>query len=310
MVSIGSILFAAGEGKRLRPLTGATAKPALPLLDVPLGAFGLSSLLRVAPPVVVNASSHAASLEATLRPPFPDGWELFDEGVEGYGTAGTVAALSDRVRSEVVIHNGDVLTDIDPGAVLAAHRASGAGITLAARPVETGADLEVSDDVVTGFIDRRRDRSAAGAQYLGVAVIDAAIARSIPTRRPLGLGESVFAPLAAGGSLRIHPHDGYALDVGTITRYLKATNDLLYGIAPAPPIEFPGRILEHGDDRAYVGAGVVAARTSLGAGAVVLRGAFVDPGAHIERAVVWPGELVPEGELVRDAVWFGGRAIS
>jgi mannose-1-phosphate guanylyltransferase len=309
-MGIGSILFAAGEGKRLRPLTNSLPKPAIPLLDIPLGTFGLAALLRTAPPVIVNASRNAAVLEASFRRTVPEGWELFDEGHEGFGTAGTIAALAERIDGPIVVHNGDLLTDLDPAAVLDAHGASGAGITLAARMVDHGADVQISGDVVNRFIDRRRESSARGAQYLGVAVIESSVARSIPKQRPLGLGESVFGPLADQGLLRVHLHDGYALDVGTIGRFLRASDDCLYGTAPVPPVEWPGRVIEVDSGKAYIGPGVIGSRSSFGAGAIVLRDSFVDPGAHIQRSVVWPRELVPEGEVVRDAVWLGGRALS
>lgn len=309
-MGVGSILFAAGEGKRLRPLTNAVPKPAIPLLDIPLGAFGLAALLRTAAPVIVNASRNAAVLEASLRTYLPEGWELFEEGDEGYGTAGTIAALADRFDGPILIHNGDLLTDLDPSAVLAAHRSSGAGITLAARLVGRKADVTISGDLVTGFIDRRRDVSARGAQYIGVAVIEPSVALAIPTHRPLGLGESVFAPTAEHGQLRVYLHDGYAEDVGTIGSFLKASDDCLNGIAPSPPFASPGRVVEVDSGRAYLGPGVVATRSSLGPGAIVLRDAFVDPGAHIQRSVVWPRELVPEGEMLRDVVWIGGRGLS
>lgn len=309
-MGIGSILLAAGEGKRLRPLTSFVAKPAVPLLDIPLGAFGLASLVEKAPPVVVNASHRPASLEASLRAVCPSGWSLFDEGPEAYGTAGTIAALADRVDGPIVVYNGDLLSDVDPALVLAAHESTTAGITVAVLTVERGADVTITDDAVTAFIDRRRERTARGGRYLGVAVIEASIVRSIPPERPLGLGESVLASLAREGRLRVYRHDGYALDVGTIERYLKASDDCLYGLAPSPPVPFPGRIVEVDGGSAYVGPGAVATRTSLGAGAIVLRNAYVDPGARIERSVVWPDELVPEGELVRDSIWIGGRPTS
>ena len=309
-MGIGSILFAAGEGKRLRPLTNAVAKPAVPLLDVPMGAFGLASLVAAAAPVVVNASHQAESLETSLKRACPSGWRLFDEGPEGYGTAGTIAALADRLEGPLVVYNGDLLTDLDPARVLAAHESSGAGITIAVREVGRAADVILDGDSVTDFVDRRRDSTARGGQYIGVAVIDLSVARSIPTDRPLGLGESVFAPVARDGLMRVYRHDGYALDVGTIDRYLRATDDCLYGIAPAPPIPFPGRTIEVDDGKAYLGRGASVSKRSLGAGAVILEDAYVDPGAHILRSVVWPGELVPEGEQVRDAVWIGGRAVA
>ena len=309
-MDIRSILFAAGEGKRLRPLTEEMAKPAVPLLDVPLGAYGLAALLRTAGPVVVNGSHRTAELEAALRGVCPDGWELYDEGAEGYGTGGTVAALADRSSGPLVVFNGDLLTDLDPAALLETHRAAGAGITLAVRTVETGADLKLSGSEVSGFVDRRRDSESAGAMYLGVAVIEPDVAKRIPKTRPLGLGESVFGPLAKRGWLAAHVHEGYALDVGTIGRYLQASNEVLNGVAPPAPVASPGEIVEVEGGRAYVGPDARVAVGSLGPDAIVLSGAEVMEGAYVERAVLWPGEVVTPGTEVRDAVWIDGRAIT
>ncbi|MBW3595034.1 MAG: NDP-sugar synthase [Actinobacteria bacterium] len=309
-MAIGSILFAAGEGKRLRPLTEDTAKPALPILDVPLGAWGLAALLRAAGPVVVNASHQAGGLEATLRRAHPDGWELFDEGPEGFGTGGTVAALADRMSGPVVLYNGDLLSDLDPVALLATHRTRGAGITLAVRRVERGADMRLSGDEIAGFIDRRSTPDAPGAQYLGVAVIEAEVARRIPKTRPLGLGESVFGPLAGRGWLAAHVHDGYALDVGTVNRYLQANIDVLNDVAPPPPRRPPGHIKQMNGQRAYVGEGATAADASVGGGAVLLEGSTVADGARVQHAVVWRHEVVPEDVDVNDAVWIDGRSIA
>ena len=308
-MDIRSILFAAGEGTRLRPLTEEMAKPAVPLLDVPLGAYGLASLLRTAGPVVVNASHRTAGLEAALRGVCPDGWELFDEGEEGFGTGGTVAALADRFGGPVVVFNGDLLTDLDPAVLLESHRAAGAGITLAVRNVETGADLKLSGTEVSGFVDRRRDATASGAMYLGVAVIEPDVANRITKTRPLGLGESVFGPLAKRGWLAAHVHDGYALDVGTIGRYLEASSDVLDGVAPPCPVPLPGEIVEVEGGCAYVGPGATVAGGSLGPGAVVLEGAEVREGAYVESAVVWPQEIVTPGTEVRDAVWIRGSSV-
>lgn len=308
-MGIGSILFAAGEGKRLRPVTAECAKPALPLLDVPMGAWGLSALLRAAPPVVVNASHQARGLEASLRAVCGDEWELFYEGSEGFGTGGTVAALSERMSGPVVVYNGDLLTDLDPAEILTTHRARGAGVTLAVRLVESGADVRVSGSEVAGFIDRRTTPGAPGAQYLGVAVIEPEIARRISKTRPLGLGESVFAPLADRGWLTAHIHDGYALDVGTLERYLRANLDVLHELAPASPVEPRGQVIEVDGGRAYLGAGAAAADGALGPGAVLLEGSRVGAGARVHNAVIWRDEVLPARCDIQDALWYHGEAV-
>jgi hypothetical protein len=63
-MSLGSVLFAAGHGTRLRPLTERLPKAAVPLLDIPLGAFGLAALLGLF--VTGIAAARSARLVACL----------------------------------------------------------------------------------------------------------------------------------------------------------------------------------------------------------------------------------------------------
>ena len=290
-------------------MTNGIAKPAVPVLDVPLGAWGLGALLGAAPPVVVNASHAAAGLESALRGVYRQGWELFDEGPEGLGTAGTVAALRDRIETDVVVHNGDLIADIDIAALRDLHRASGAGITVAVAEVDSLADMIVGDGRVEAFVDRRRE-NVPGARYVGVAVISARVAADIPDTKPLGLGESVFAPLARAGELAAFTHRGYALDVGSIERYLRANLDQLREEAPTSPVGYPGRVVEVEGGRAYIGPGAAAAEGTLGSGAVLLRGAEVKAGAHVANAVVFENEVVTDGHEIAHGVWFEGRLFS
>ena len=308
-MTIGSILLSAGQGKRLRPITNDKAKPALPVLDVPLGAWGLAALVNVAPPVVVNTSHGAQTLETALRAAIPEGWESFYEGDEGFGTAGTIAALSDRVSDDIVVYNGDMISDVDLEALRNEHQSSGADITLAVETVESKADLALGDGWVKAFIDRRR-ANEPGARYIGVAIITANAAKSIPRTQPLGFGESVLAPLATNGRLRAYFHRGYELDVGTVDRYLRANHACLDGKAPPPPIPFPGSIVEVDGGRAYVGPEARADEASLGPGAVILRGATVHSGARVENAVVYENEVVPAGTEIANGVWFEGAFVS
>jgi hypothetical protein len=92
-VSIAAVLYAAGRGERLRPLTDEVAKPALPMLDVPLAAFGLAPLLAIAPTVVMNVRHLPRSVTGALLPYVPrDGrFQTLYEDPEAYGTAGTLA---------------------------------------------------------------------------------------------------------------------------------------------------------------------------------------------------------------------------
>ena len=309
-MDISSVLFAAGRGKRLRPLTDRIPKPALPVLDVPLAAWGLAAVTRHPGRAIVNVSHLADDVLAALRATGIQGWEPFVEGADAYGTAGTLSALRDRVAPRVVTWNGDALTDLHLPDLLDSHARSGAPATLLAREVETMADVKLSGTSVTGFVDRRKEPDASGARFLGIAVFEREALERLPDHRPAGLGETLLRDLAESGGLNVHLFDGYLRDVGTPAEYLRASLDVLAGDAPTPPIELPGEIVEVKGGRAYVGPGTDADPGSLGPGAILLARAQVQPGARVMNSVVFPGSPVPESVPLEHAIWFEGSVLT
>ncbi len=307
-MSATGILLAAGLGERLRPLTESIPKPALPLLDLPLGAWGLCNLLEATSDVVVNASYSSETVFGALAP--YGEFETLEEGHEPWGTGGTLAALRERIPDTAMVCNGDALTDVSAARLLAEHRRTGALATVAVRGVDSGADLFVEDGRATGFIDRRSDPHATGARYLGIAAFEARTLASLPDTRPAGLAESLLRPLAESGEVHVYESSGYALDVGTVSRYLEASLDLLEGRGPSSPRPPPGELVEVEGGRAYLGIDVSADEESVGPGAIILAGAALHERSFVSNAIVWPDEEVPRGERVTDGVWARGELVA
>jgi mannose-1-phosphate guanylyltransferase len=307
-MEVGALLLAAGRGERMRPLTDAIPKPALPVLDVPLGCFSLKSLAQVSPPVMVNLSH----LSEALMEAFAPFWttrsvmRTMDEGPEPYGTGGTLRALLDEglIGDRIVVGSADVVTSAPVEELVTAHRADGAPATALGVPVVDGADFELDGGRVVRYVDRRREPSAAGIRFANLSVLDRAAVELIPPRRPVGLSESVIGPLAESGELAVVVHDGYWINVSTAADFLKLSLDVLYGRAPQPPVDPPGEIVEVDGGRAYVGPGAeVPDRSALGPGAIVLAGARVEAATFIENAIVMPGRSAPSGrETTREVV--------
>ena len=128
-MTVSGVLLAAGRGRRLRPLTDIVPKPALPLLDVPLGLTSLRALMGACDSVVVNVSHLGEQVVEALSCRSTEGVEVFDEGPEPYGTAGTLAALRSRLPGTVLVANGDLLSDLDPHDLLERHAIAGASST-------------------------------------------------------------------------------------------------------------------------------------------------------------------------------------
>src|SRR6185436_2820749 len=93
------------------------------------------------------------------------------------GSAGGPRHALPLVGDRFLIVNADTLTDVDLGALLAAHAGSGAGVTLAVIPnprPDTYGGVQVSDEGwVTGFT--RAGRGGASYHFVGVQVAEARV---------------------------------------------------------------------------------------------------------------------------------------
>ena len=112
-----AMIFAAGRGERMRPLTDATAKPLLEvggkrLIEWHLQKLGAAGISRV----VINTSWRAGQFPAALG----DGsrWNLeidyIDEGPVALETGGGMLNALDRLGGEpFLLLNGDIWIDMD-----------------------------------------------------------------------------------------------------------------------------------------------------------------------------------------------------
>src|SRR6187549_1010575 len=122
-----AIVLVGGEGTRLRPLTSTVPKPALTLVDRPFLAYMVEWLGRHGVEEVVLACGF---LPDVLREALGEGEHAgtrirYVVEPEPLGTAGAIRFAADQLSEELgerfLALNGDVLTDLDIGTLLAAH---------------------------------------------------------------------------------------------------------------------------------------------------------------------------------------------
>jgi mannose-1-phosphate guanylyltransferase len=293
-------------------VSDSVPKPALPLLDIPLGALALPALCHACPQVLVNVSHLPEAVVAALAPWCSLGCcDVLRETPEPYGTGGTLAAVRSRIGERVVTRNSDVVTDLEPETLLESHLTLGALGTVAVSSSRDRADFEVDGRRVTSVLDRRSPAAVPGPAFAGMAVFERAALDLLSDRRPVGLTEALLEPLAERGELALHRHEGYWLDVGTPSRYLEASLDATGGRAPLPPGgRWPGELIDVAGGRAYVGGGTIVEEASIGPGAVLQQGCRIGPGATVRNSAVGPGASVPAGAHLDEVLWWGeGPAI-
>jgi nucleoside-diphosphate-sugar epimerase/dTDP-glucose pyrophosphorylase len=127
-----AIVLAGGRGTRLRPYTAVIPKPLMPVGDRPVLDIVIRQLQRAGFERVTIATGYLAELVEAF---FGDGsrYGLQVDYVHEEEPLGTVGALAfiDDLDAPFLVMNGDVLTDLDYGALVSRHAATDAIATIA-----------------------------------------------------------------------------------------------------------------------------------------------------------------------------------
>lgn len=238
---LDALLFAAGLGTRLRPLTDRLPKALVPVAGVPALERAARHVVDAGiDQLVINIHHHAAQIEAFVRRRHGFGVAVHfsREAERPLETGGGLLQAAPLLRRSgpIVLRNTDVVTDAPLAPMLEAHGAAGALATLAVNVRAASRYLRFDEHGLQGHRDARTGsiREARPAQgpvrelaFCGIHVVAPELLERITERGVFSITE-VYLRLAAEGE-RILPHDlGAALwfDIGSADR-LRAAEQAL-----------------------------------------------------------------------------------
>jgi mannose-1-phosphate guanylyltransferase len=294
-----AVVLVGGFGTRLRPLTDDTPKPMLPIGHRPM----ITSMIeRLAAGGVTEVTLALGFRPEPFMAAFPDGRcgevEMrYAVEPEPLDTAGAIRFAADHagIDDTFVVANGDVITELDIAALVAAHRANGGEATIHLTPVEDPSAFGVveSDSArVLRFVEKPAPgTTSSNLINAGTYVFEASVLDRIPPGRRCSIERETFQDLVADGTLFAHATDDYWIDTGRPEFYLQANLDVVNGrrsqqcepVAPGADVDPAATLVE----------------------SLVGTGAVVEHGARLVRSVVLPGGRVGRDALVEDSVVMG-----
>jgi len=273
------VALAAGEGRRLRPLSDLRPKPLCPVGNQALLDLALGRLSAVTDALVVNLHHGWQAIEdhldarADRRPGRPDVHRSREEP-EALGTAGALGRLRPWIdgRAALVV-NADSWTDADLAAFVAGWDGERVRLLVTPDPADPAGPAEFGP---------RMGLVASLLPWTDVAELRA---------EPSGLYEVMWVAAHEEGRLETVGHTGRFVDCGTPADYLRAN---LEAVAEA------GDSIVDADATVSTGGEVI--ESVVGAGAVVA--------GTVVRSVLWPGAEVVAGEVLVGAVRAPGLTVS
>ncbi|MGH2833461.1 MAG: sugar phosphate nucleotidyltransferase [Solirubrobacteraceae bacterium] len=226
-----AVILAGGEGTRLRPYTTVLPKPLMPIGDRPVLDIVVRQLKAHGFERITMATGYLAELiEAFFRDGEAYGIAIdYFREREPLGTVGALALIDGLADDHVLVMNGDVLTDIDYGALLERHRSSDAAATIATKQREIQVSLgvlrfaEESDPTrLTGYDEKPTiDYIASMGVY---CFAPRALSRIKPGER-LDFPDLVLRLIADDEIVRSWPSNDYWLDIGRHDDYEQAQEE-------------------------------------------------------------------------------------
>lgn len=299
-IKVNAVLLAAGFGSRLRPITGEIPKPLAPVCNRPLLEIILQNLKDAGiDRIALNSHYLPEKINEFVKSSrFSDSVEIFHEP-EILGTGGPLVNAKNLLsENEIfILHNGDILTDIDLRLLIEAHMKSGGIATMALLDGPENKVRVSEDGCVIDILDRLEAPPLTSRKftYAGIMALSREIFKYLPEKpENCSIIKAVTKAIDCDpGSVKTYlPEKPYWNDLGTIRQYFKAHEDvLLKKIAPLAGLEIP----ESGE---LVGENSVVSDKAETSGFLCAgNNCTIEDGAFVCKCVLLDGAVVRKGEF-------------
>ena len=226
-----AVVLAGGRGMRLRPYTTVLPKPLMPVGDRPILDIVIRQLKAAGFDRITISTGYLAELiEAFFRDGEQYGIPIdYFREAEPLGTVGALSMIDGIDDDDFLVMNGDVLTDLDYGALFERHAGSEAAATVATKKRDVQISLGVlmfgddgDDTRLTGYVEKPKIRYEAS---MGIYCFSPRVLGHIERGKRLDFPDLVLKLIEAGENVQAWRSDDYWLDIGRHDDYETAMDE-------------------------------------------------------------------------------------
>jgi len=226
--TLTAVVLAGGKGNRLMPHTAELPKPLVEVGGRPVVEYLLQRLKRGGVGRVIMAVNHMADqIERRLGDGSQFGLQIkYSHEPAPLSTVGPLRLIKD-LPENFVVANGDILTDLDIGALYRYHLERRAELTVATyrgtEKIDFGVMETDSENTVTAFREKPDYHFIVS---MGIYVFNRSVLDLVPHNQPFGFDELMLTMLERHRRVLAYPYDGYWLDIGRPADYEKAQGEI------------------------------------------------------------------------------------
>lgn len=281
-----AFILGAGLGTRLEPLTFILPKPLMPVFQKPLIQHTMDHFMKAGvTEFIINTSTLEIAWDKAFPCPDPQyrgcpvTFSHEDEPLDSGGGVKKILPL--WKEGPLIVHNGDILTDIPLGDLLAEHRRSGNLLTMALRSID--GKRNVGFDEATGRITDMRHALGINPgthQFAGTYIMEPEVARLFPAEDKFSIFPIWLELIKQGRAGGVVFDWANWHEIGNPAGYLDA-------------------ILELPNSQRIHPTATISALAEVGEDCMVGQDAVIPAGCELDDCIVWPRTHVTPGTYRR-----------
>lgn len=238
------VIMAGGKGTRISSVNSEVPKPMIPIINKPILEYQIEILKDQGFKDIIIVIGHLGKI---IKDYFGDGSKIssvtgksfgvnisYIEEKDPLGTAGALYLLKDKVKSDFLLLNGDIIFDIDIKRFYEFHKKKNSLATIFTHPndhpYDSGIILTGINDEVLEWLHKEDKREwYKNRVNAGIHILSNKILSRLTELKKLDLDRDILKELISKKKIYAYDSPEYVKDMGTPDRLAEVTEDIRSG---------------------------------------------------------------------------------